>query len=51
MEPNGFTWFMIAWLCCWPVLAVVFAVLWLTTKYPSRWRLVRRIHEEDDDER
>jgi hypothetical protein len=50
MEPNGFTWFVIAWLCCWPVLAVVFATLWIVSKYHIPWKIVRRKAEDEDDE-
>jgi hypothetical protein len=50
MQFNGFTWFMIAWNCCWPVLAAVFFTLWITTKYHIPWKIVRRTAEEKDDE-
>lgn len=48
MELNGWTWFILAWICCWPVISVVLIVLLLRDRIPFSLSLIRR--KRDDDE-
>ena len=49
---NGFAWFMMFWMCLWPVIAIVFFVLWYRKIRPPkrRWKLVDADDPERDDE-
>jgi hypothetical protein len=47
---NGAAWFMMAWMCIWPVIAIVFFLLWLRRVRPPKRRLKWVEDVEDDDE-